>query len=217
MEGMRMADILPNDGAEQDDEAFEGIDVLRLVDGLSDDQYGLRAIYLAVWGLQDHGVDRKDLHAISELIQRAEEKLQERHRQADEIRAAWAEHEDAVALRKPGEGYWHRDSRLQDAWKEWQAAMRGYKECEESESDERWKAVTAAGERITQLHARTPLGLAVKLRYLFHELEVSPATQDALVYDKPVTDDLLQDGREELGWDVVQIAERLARQAAGRA
>ncbi len=97
--------------------------------------------------------------------------------------------------------------------------MRGYKECPESEERERYKAVTAAGERITQLHARTPLGLAVKLRYLLSELGCSRAKENALVYGEPITDDMLQDGRERLGWDVVQNAERLARPAAaaGRA
>ena len=208
-----MADILPNDAAEQ----FDRRGPIAMCDDLADDQLAARGIYLAVSGLQDLGIDSRDLEAISMMIRRLEDRLEERREQAEELQEAIATHFDEEALLRPGEGYWHRDSQLQDAWKEWQAAMRGYKECPESESDERWKAVTAAEEKIAQLHARTPLGLAVKLRHLLHELGVSPATQNALVYGGPITDDLLQDGREHLGWQVVQIAERLARPAAGRA
>lgn len=201
-----MAGILPNDAAEQ----FNRRDLIAMCDDLADDQLAARRIYLAVSGLQDLGVNPRDLEAISVMIRR----LARGSPRAGRGAARGNRH----ALRRGGapqarRGYWHRDSQLQDAWKEWQAGMRAYKECEESESDQRYDAVTMAERKIEEMHACTPLGLAVKLRYLFHELEVSPATQDALVYGEPVTDDLLQCPRQRLGWSVVQIAERLARPA----
>ena len=212
-----MADILPNDAAEQ----FNRRDLIAMCDVLADDQLAARGIYLAVSGLQDLGVNPRDLEAISVMIRRLENRLEERREQAEELQEAIATHFDEEALRRPGEGYWHRDAHLVQAWDEWRAALRASLEAPadvaEAEEQRLDTACDEADSRIEQLHARTPLGLAVKLRYPFHELEVSPATQNALVYGGPIMDDLLQDDRERLGWSVVQIAERLARPAAGRA
>lgn len=212
-----MADTIQHDGAEAEEDGFDRVDLLRLCDGLANDRYNLRAIGLAVWGLQDSGVDRQDLQAISELVERAEDNLQERQGQAEEIREAWAKMDDAEALRRPGEGYWHRDSQLVDAWKEWQAAMRARLEAPddlpEAEDQSLDRAVDEAEARLEGLPARTPLGLAVKVRYLFQMMELSREAQNALVYDKPITDEMLRDGRERFGWSVVQAAERLARPA----
>lgn len=202
-----MADIIQH---EAEEDGFDRVDLLRLCDGLAKDRRNLRAIHLAVCGLQDSGVDRQDLCAISELIERAEDNLQERQGQAEEIREAWAELDDTKALLRPGEGYWHRDSQLVDAWKEWQAAMRAYIE---GADDQPYDAVREVERRIEDLHARTPVGLAVKARLLFCDLEVAKDTQDALVYGRPITDDMLQDDRERLSWSVVQSLERLVRPA----
>lgn len=192
-----MADILPNDAAEQ----FNRRDLIAMCDVLADDQLAARGIYLAVSGLQDLGVNPRDLEAISVMIRRLENRLEERREQAEELQEAIATHFDEEALRRPGGG----------------TGIGIVRAHIEGDSDERYDAVTTAERKIEELHARTPLGLAVKLRYPFHELEVSPATQNALVYGGPIMDDLLQDDRERLGWSVVQIAERLARPAAGRA
>jgi len=220
---MTMADILPNDAAEQDDTQFDRHDPIALCDNLADDQLAVRGIYLAVSGLQDLGVDRRDLEAISMMIRQLEDRLEKRREQAEVLQESIAAHLDAEALRKPGKGYWHRDAHLVQAWDEWRAALRASLEAPadvaEAEEQRLDAACDEADSRIEQLHARTPLGLAVKLRYLFHEWAAERDAQHALAHNEPITDDMLPDARSKLLWEVVRIAERLARPAAaaGRA
>jgi hypothetical protein len=45
-------------------------------------------------------------------------------------------------------------------------------------------------------------------------LELSREVQNALVYDRPITDDMLRDGRERFAWSVVRNVKRLIRPAA---
>ena len=48
----------------------------------------LRAVYLAVWGLQDHNAEMEDLGALSDLLTGLEHRLQERGRQVARLRGS---------------------------------------------------------------------------------------------------------------------------------
>ena len=200
------------------DDSDDDLDLLEITDGLERDRTAIRQIYLALWGLKDHGADPADLDAVGGLIIALEERLENRRDQVELLREVEAQRDDALALAAPAHAGRHRDASLVRAWAEWQAAKRASMDAPadlpEGEDRRLTRALDEAERQIEELYPSTPLGLAIKLRYLFHEVGATDRNvQRTLAHGEPITDDMLPDPTSRLAWQVVGIAEQLARRA----
>jgi hypothetical protein len=84
------------------DDSDDDLDLLEITDGLERDRTAIRQIYLALWGLKDHGADPADLDAVSGLIIALEERLEKRRDQVELLREVEAQRDDgSLSPRRP--------------------------------------------------------------------------------------------------------------------
>jgi hypothetical protein len=76
------------DASAADQPAEAPMTLVTICDEMTDDQHLRRAIGLAVVGVGETSADHAEAFAISQLVGQLEDRLQERQRQIDEIRAA---------------------------------------------------------------------------------------------------------------------------------
>ncbi len=110
----------------------------------------------------------------------------------------------------------HLDADLLQAWSDLVDASRRRDalpdDTEEEDVELYYDAIWSAEDRLRAIPARTPEGLAVKLRWLWCEQkEDSRRPYDVIFYGAPITPDLIEDWRDQLFWKLIADAERMAR------
>jgi len=117
----------------------------------------------------------------------------------------------AVSAREP-----HLDAALLQAWADLVDANRRRDAAPDDLTNEEYdpydEVVFAAEARVRSIPARTPEGLAVKLRWLWCEQkEVGQAqAYDVIFYGAPIPPDLIEDWRDQLFWSLIADAERMS-------
>jgi hypothetical protein len=109
----------------------------------------------------------------------------------------------------------HPDAELLRTWDDFMALWRARKTDTEKDDDAFDDEAYRLEQVITWLPARTPAGLAVKLRLLFFAYQERLVEQNFLLHGGERPDSWLGDYRERLCWNAKQDAERLAGVAAG--
>lgn len=107
----------------------------------------------------------------------------------------------------------HPDAALLAAFEDWRRASPIAENLPEAWTEEQrepyWQEVYGALDRMEALPARTPDGIAVKLRYLHAALGETMESYDTILKGQPPTADCLADFRHRLLWKTMQDAERM--------
>lgn len=107
----------------------------------------------------------------------------------------------------------HPDAELLTAFEDWKRANIIAENLPEDMGDEErdpyWEPVWGAVRRMKELPARTPAGMAVKLRYLFASLGELTESYEAIWYGTHPSDELLSDSRYRMLWDLIADAETM--------
>lgn len=112
------------------------------------------------------------------------------------------------------------DRAMVEAWESWVAARRALSalphHAPESEEGAVYRVTDVAEAVITWTPAATAMARAIKLRLLFSRDGGSRIADHAMVFGEAVPDEYLADGSSRLLWELLQDAERQAREEGSR-
>lgn len=105
------------------------------------------------------------------------------------------------------------DADLLKAWEDYRAAARGLRDCplDDEEGEVVFEdAMDRTWDIITDTPARTPAGIAVKIRLAFALMNEGRDAYDHLFLDEPTDGYMLEDQRYRTLWGALEDVERLA-------
>jgi len=113
----------------------------------------------------------------------------------------------------PSTGTGDPDAALLRAWADYLTACRTMdrlpSDLSEEAYDPTFRLIGEATDGLLSIPASTPRGMAVKLRWLWQRMLESSEAYDVIVHGLPVPDELLDDSRSRLVWDLIAEAERM--------
>lgn len=106
------------------------------------------------------------------------------------------------------------DGEIFAAWNDYRRAIRYFDALPDDHLDAEYEAyvmfVESAEDRLRTIPATTLQGLALKMRFLWAAIGEETEHYDVIIYDAPVTEEAISDGRHRQLWEMIGDVERMA-------